>query len=78
MITLNKEFTHGTVKSTVVAKKLMQQILRDMRHNGFIVTKLDAGYTVHQAMADQHVLVLKAMNGTRGYLTRYVEQVLTF
>jgi len=52
----------------VLSKPVFQMVLRELRKTGHKVTKLSAGYVVHDG---QGVQKLKAMQGTRGYLVRY-------
>jgi len=61
-------------KTRILAKRAMQVTLRDLRYNGFLVTKLNAGY---QATGANGELVLRAMRGHTGYLVRYNPEVLT-
>lgn len=55
--------------SRVWPKREFQEMLTAVRKQNLIVNKLDGGYTIH---AQNGVLVLKAMNGSRGYLVRMV------
>jgi len=59
------------VISKVIMKRDFQSILKTLKDSGFTVTKLDAGYTVH----NDRVLVLKAMQGSQGYLVRMFEHL---
>ena len=54
-------------KTRLMAKKDFQQLRNDFKAQGFPVLKIDSGYILH--LGD--TLLLKAMNGSRGYLVRY-------
>ena len=63
--------------SRVFAKPALQGALKDLRANGFNVTKVDGGYTVtYDHVSNGEQLMLKAMNGARGYLVRMVDGLL--
>jgi len=67
---LNKNFSkdHKTC-SRIWSKSDFQEMLKAVRKQGFIVSKIDSGYTMH---ANNGVLLLRAMNGRNGYLVRQV------
>ena len=53
------------------SKKDTQGTLKELRHGGFIVNKINSGYEA----CDGDELVLKAMLFTNGYLVRYEERL---
>ena len=57
--------------STVWTKSVTQQTIKQLRQAGLTVTKKDSGYEC--IVGD--TMVFKAMNGTRGYLVRYDENL---
>jgi hypothetical protein len=57
----------------IIAKKDLQDMLKACRAASLSVEKLDAGYQVHAG----EVLVLKAMNGHNGYLTRMADNLFS-
>ena len=61
------------IVSRVIAKRDMQGILSQLRKNElFTVEKLDSGYhAFYTTPKGNKFLVLKAMNGGDGYLTRF-------
>lgn len=72
----HKEFNKGVqTTSTVIPKRDFQEILKQFKHiPDCEVEKLNAGYQV--TIKDS--LVLKAMNGARGYLVRYVDNLFNY
>ena len=77
---LAKQFPESmSTTSRIVSKRNFQSLLGKFRKDEkFVVTKLDAGYTVH-FLSDKEAearLVIKAMIGTNGYLTRYDTKLL--
>jgi hypothetical protein len=52
-------------------KKGFQTMLRSVRKQGLIVEKLNGGYTV----CNDNVMLLKAMNGSGGYLVRCIDNL---
>lgn len=68
----------ANIVTKVIDKRNFQNILKVFRRDDdFIVTKLLAGYTVHLNAAGTNIMVLKAMNGSRGYLTRHVDGLIS-
>jgi len=59
--------------SQLWTKKATQGTLKELRHAGFIVNKVNSGYEAFDTDFDgnQEELVLKAMMGLGGYLVRY-------
>jgi len=67
------------VKTKVITKKVFQGMLKELRRNGFAVSKTEdkAGYIVQTTTPKgSTIMVLKAMNGHSGYLARYEEKLL--
>jgi len=66
-------------QSGIWPKKEFQNMLRQIKKNEAItVTKKDAGYDIHMSNGKGHnFLMMRAMNGRRGYLTRAVKDFLT-
>lgn len=58
--------------TSLFTKPLLQEVLKGLRAAGYEVSKVHAGYEVKL----DGTIVLKAMNGTRGYLVRYDSQLL--
>lgn len=60
------------------SKKQTQAVLKDLKHAGYIVNKEQGRYLVY---IDEHsnsgLPVFSAYIGTRGYLVRYDERLLT-
>jgi len=52
----------------IYPKRTLQAMLKALRSAGLTVTRLDAGY---ECKTDKGLVVLKAMNGSRGYLTTH-------
>lgn len=59
------------------SKPQLQQVLKDLRKAGYIVNKEPGRYLVYIDDRPMGKPVLVAMNGQRGYLVRYEEQLLT-
>jgi len=59
----------------IIPKRTMQNILKDIRNHlqNLTVTKDSHGYTV---TTGKGLIVLKAMNGNRDYLTRWHPKLL--
>ena len=64
-------------ETKLFTKTGLQHLLRDLRKEGYHVEKLNSGYAVYlsELAGDQRVLL--AMVGTRGYLVRYDQELLT-
>lgn len=64
-------------KSQIFSKKQTQRVLKDLKHEGYTVKKESGMYSVYVSnlLGDKRVFV--AMPGTRGYLVRYDEELLT-
>ena len=62
-------------RTQVFAKPTLQQVLKSLRSEDFHVVKGDG---IYYAYLDdtQDTLVLRAMNGTQGYLVTYTEKLL--
>ena len=77
---LAKEFPESmSTASRIISKREFQSLLTKFRSKDkFEVTKLDSGYTVHflSDKEEEGRLVVKAMNGSNGYLTRYDTKLL--
>lgn len=58
----------------VLGKKEFQSLLADAVKLGYIKEKLDHGYELRTPEPEDQ-LILKAMNGTKGYLCRFNSQV---
>ncbi len=58
------------------SKPQLQQVLKDLRKAGYIVIRGNGMYKVF-VYAESVDPVLIALNGHRGYLVRYEEQLLT-
>ncbi len=68
-----------SVVSRVIPKKDFQSLLKTFRTMGdHVVTKISGGYTVHYEYQDKSkaLLVLKAMNGSKGYLVRHADKLI--
>jgi hypothetical protein len=65
-------------KTQLFSKKQTQRVIRDLKHEGYTVKKDSGGlYNVYVSNLPGDKRVLVAMPGTRGYLVRYDEELLT-
>lgn len=60
--------------SRVYTKPNVQAMLKALRTSGATVEKLDAGYVAKDPNGHE---IFKAMNGSRGYLVRHVENLFS-
>ena len=60
--------------SCIMAKKDFQNLRKDFKEQGFNVVKIPDGYECHH---NNGMLLLRAMNGSRGYLVRHIEGLFT-
>jgi hypothetical protein len=60
--------------SRVYPKRNLQAMLTALRQAGLEVTKLSAGY---ECVTPSGVTLLKAMNGSRGYLTTHAADLFS-
>lgn len=61
------------METKLFAKPQLQQVLKDLRSEGYDVNKTAGGYKVY--MGDK--LILQAMNGNNAYLVRCAKGLLT-
>lgn len=59
------------------SKKQTQAVIKGLRHEGYHVVKDDYGYNVYMSALPGDKRVLTAMVGSRGYLVRYEDTLLT-
>jgi len=63
-------------RTQVFAKRTLQQVLKSLRAEDFHVVKVDDGVYYAYLDSTEDTLVLRALNGTRGYLVTYTEKLL--
>ncbi len=63
-------------RTQVFAKRTLQQVLKSLRAEDFHVVKEDDGVYYAYLDSTEDTLVLRALNGTRGYLVTYTEKLL--
>lgn len=64
-------------ETKLFTKVALQRLLKQLRHEGFYVEKLNSGYAVYMSKLAGDRRVLLAMVGSRGYLVRYDQELLT-
>jgi hypothetical protein len=57
------------------SKPETQGMIKALRDAGYTVEKINGGYVCNVAGLTKPITIFKAMNGTRGYLCRYAENL---
>ena len=62
-------------RTQVFPKATLQQVLKGLRAEDYHVTKANGTYKVYLDNTEE-TLVLRALNGSQGYLVSYTEELL--